>query len=158
MGYPELTASIWFSLSGPAGVAPEIVSRLNAEVRRALQAPDVRERLRPEASSRGDLDPRQIHGVRGLGAQSAGGRSCAPRAPRRTDSRNTIEELTMLTQEQNEQLTRTDRGTLMGDLFRRYWIPALHAWEIAEPDCAPVRVQIMGEKLVAFRAARGASE
>ena len=31
----------------------------------------------------------------------------------------------MLTQEQNEQLTRTDRGTLMGDLFRRYWIPAV---------------------------------
>jgi len=61
----------------------------------------------------------------------------------------------MLTQEQNEQLTRTDRGTLMGDLFRRYWIPALHAWEIAEPDCAPVRVQIMGEKLVAFRDSEG---
>src|SRR5438034_526312 len=61
----------------------------------------------------------------------------------------------MLTQEQNEQLTRTDRGTLMGDLFRRYWIPALHSWEIAQPDCAPVRVQIMGEKLVAFRDREG---
>src|SRR6266850_1809607 len=61
----------------------------------------------------------------------------------------------MLTQEQNEQLTRTDRGTLMGDLLRRYWIPALHSWEIAEPDCAPVRVQIMGEKLVAFRDSEG---
>ncbi|HEY6720910.1 MAG TPA: Rieske 2Fe-2S domain-containing protein, partial [Burkholderiales bacterium] len=61
----------------------------------------------------------------------------------------------MLTQEQNEQLTRTDRGSLMGDLFRRYWIPALHSWEIAEPDGAPVRVQIMGEKLVAFRDSKG---
>src|SRR6266704_1459759 len=61
----------------------------------------------------------------------------------------------MLTQEQNEQLTRTGRGTLMGDLFRRYWIPALHGWEVAEPDCAPVRVQIMGEKLVAFRDSEG---
>src|SRR5438477_6714706 len=61
----------------------------------------------------------------------------------------------MLTQEQNDQLTRTGRGTLMGDLFRRYWIPALHSWEIAEPDCAPVRVQIMGEKLVAFRDSEG---
>ena len=46
----------------------------------------------------------------------------------------------MLTTEQNEQLTRTGRGTLMGDLFRRYWIPALHGWEIAEPDSPPVRV------------------
>jgi phthalate 4,5-dioxygenase oxygenase subunit len=61
----------------------------------------------------------------------------------------------MLTQEQNDQLTRTDRGTLMGDLFRRYWIPALHAWEIAERDCPPVRVQLLGEKLVAFRDSEG---
>src|SRR6267142_4623371 len=60
LGYPELTASIWFSLSGPAGVAPEIVSRLNVEVRRALQAPDVRERLRPEGIEPGDLDPQQF--------------------------------------------------------------------------------------------------
>ena len=61
----------------------------------------------------------------------------------------------MLTQEQNDQITRTDRGTLMGDLFRRYWIPALHAWEVAERDGPPVRVQIMGEKLVAFRDTEG---
>jgi tripartite-type tricarboxylate transporter receptor subunit TctC len=60
LGYPELTASIWFSLSGPAGIAPEIVSRLNAEVRRTLQAADVRERLRPEGIEPGDLDPRQF--------------------------------------------------------------------------------------------------
>jgi tripartite-type tricarboxylate transporter receptor subunit TctC len=60
LGYPELTASIWFSLSGPAGLPPEIVGRLNAEVRRALQLPDVRERLRPEGIEAGDLDPQQF--------------------------------------------------------------------------------------------------
>jgi tripartite-type tricarboxylate transporter receptor subunit TctC len=60
LGYPELTASIWFSLSGPAGISPEIVGRLNAEVRRVLQSPDVRERLRPEGIEPGDLDPRQF--------------------------------------------------------------------------------------------------
>ncbi|HVQ60876.1 MAG TPA: tripartite tricarboxylate transporter substrate binding protein [Burkholderiales bacterium] len=60
LGYPELTASIWFSLSGPAGVSPEIVNRLNAEVRRTLQLPDVRERLRPEGIEPGDLDPQQF--------------------------------------------------------------------------------------------------
>src|SRR5207247_4740835 len=63
MGYPELTASIWFSLSGPAGIAPEIVSRLNAEVRRALQAFEVGERLRPEGIEPGDLDSRQLAAV-----------------------------------------------------------------------------------------------
>ena len=60
LGYPELSASIWFSLSGPAGISPEIVNRLNAEVRRALQLPDVRERLRPEGIEPGDLDPQQF--------------------------------------------------------------------------------------------------
>jgi len=60
LGYPELSASIWFSLSGPAGISPEIVNRLNAEVRRALRLPDVRERLRPEGIEPGDLDPQQF--------------------------------------------------------------------------------------------------
>lgn len=57
----------------------------------------------------------------------------------------------MLTQEQNERLVRTNRGTEMGTLLRRYWIPALLAEEIPEPDCPPVRVQLLGEKLIAFR-------
>jgi tripartite-type tricarboxylate transporter receptor subunit TctC len=48
MGYKDLVATIWFSLSGPAGMPAEIVERLNAEVRKALDAPDTRERLRPE--------------------------------------------------------------------------------------------------------------
>jgi phthalate 4,5-dioxygenase len=61
----------------------------------------------------------------------------------------------MLTKEQNDQLVKTGPGTLMGDLFRRYWIPALHAWEIAERDCPPVRLQLLGEKLVAFRDSEG---
>jgi nitrite reductase/ring-hydroxylating ferredoxin subunit len=53
--------------------------------------------------------------------------------------------------ERNEELTRTGPGTLMGDLFRRYWIPALLAEELAEPDGPPVRVQLLSEKLVGFR-------
>ena len=57
----------------------------------------------------------------------------------------------MLRMEQNEELVRTGPGTLMGDYFRRYWIPALHDHELPVPDCAPVRVRLLGEKLVAFR-------
>lgn len=59
MGYPELVATIWFGLSGPAGMPQDIVQRLNTEVRRALQLPDVRERLRPEGIEPGNLDPQQ---------------------------------------------------------------------------------------------------
>ena len=61
----------------------------------------------------------------------------------------------MLTQEQNDALTQTGAGTLMGDLLRRYWIPALHAFELPEPDCPPVRVKLLGEPLLAFRDTQG---
>ena len=57
-GFPDLVANIWFSLSGPAALSPEIVNRLNSEVRRALQLPDVRARLRPEGIEPGTLDPK----------------------------------------------------------------------------------------------------
>jgi len=56
LGYPQLVASIWFSLSGPAGMSADIVTRLNTEVRRILQLPDVRERLRPDGIEPGTLD------------------------------------------------------------------------------------------------------
>jgi tripartite-type tricarboxylate transporter receptor subunit TctC len=51
---------VWFALSGPPGIAPEIVSRLNAEVRHVLQLPDVRERLRAQAIEPGTLDPKEF--------------------------------------------------------------------------------------------------
>ena len=57
-GFPDLVASIWFSLSGPAALPPDIVNRLNSEVRRVLQLPDVRARLRPEGIEPGNLDPK----------------------------------------------------------------------------------------------------
>jgi tripartite-type tricarboxylate transporter receptor subunit TctC len=55
-GYRDLVAVIWFSLSGPAGMPKDVVGKLNAEVRRILQLPDVRERLRPEGIEPGTLD------------------------------------------------------------------------------------------------------
>jgi phenylpropionate dioxygenase-like ring-hydroxylating dioxygenase large terminal subunit len=61
----------------------------------------------------------------------------------------------MTTREQNDVLCLTGPGTPMGDLFRRYWIPALLASEIPEPDCPPVRVKLMSERLLAFRDSDG---
>ena len=46
-------------------------------------------------------------------------------------------------------------ATAMGDTMRRYWLPALLAQEIAEPDGPPVRVRLLGESLVAFRDSDG---
>jgi len=61
----------------------------------------------------------------------------------------------MLSREDNELLTRVDQGTPMGTTMRRYWIPALLARELPEPDCPPVRVRLLGEDLVAFRDTQG---
>src|ERR1700694_1587668 len=61
----------------------------------------------------------------------------------------------MTTREQNDFLTLTGPGTPMGALMRRYWIPALLASEIPEPDCPPVRVKLLGERLIAFRDSQG---
>jgi nitrite reductase/ring-hydroxylating ferredoxin subunit len=61
----------------------------------------------------------------------------------------------MLTREENDLLTRTGPGTPMGTLMRRYWIPALFSSQIAEPDGPPVRVKLLGERLVAFRDTEG---
>lgn len=60
LGYPQLVATVWFSLSGPPGLPAEIVQRLNAEVRRILQLPEVRERLRPQGIEPPTLDPREF--------------------------------------------------------------------------------------------------
>jgi phthalate 4,5-dioxygenase oxygenase subunit len=61
----------------------------------------------------------------------------------------------MLTPQENERLTRVGPGTIMGETFRRYWIPALLSEELSEPDGAPVRVRLLCEDLVAFRDTAG---
>ncbi|MPZ49498.1 MAG: Rieske 2Fe-2S domain-containing protein [Dehalococcoidia bacterium] len=61
----------------------------------------------------------------------------------------------MLTEEQNDTLTRVGPGTPMGDLMRRYWIPAILEWEVPEPDSPPVIIKLLGEELVAFRQTDG---
>ena len=44
-----------------------------------------------------------------------------------------------------ETLVRTNGGTPMGNLMRRYWVPVLLSSEIAEKDGPLVRVKILGE-------------
>jgi phthalate 4,5-dioxygenase len=61
----------------------------------------------------------------------------------------------MLSAHDDELLTRTGRGTPMGALFRRFWVPVLLAREVPEPDGPPVRVTVLGEELAAFRDSSG---
>ncbi|MGH8681357.1 MAG: Bug family tripartite tricarboxylate transporter substrate binding protein [Burkholderiales bacterium] len=55
-GYPELVATVWFSLSGPAGLPPPIVAKLNAEVRDILKLPEIRQRLQSDGIEPNELD------------------------------------------------------------------------------------------------------
>jgi phthalate 4,5-dioxygenase oxygenase subunit len=61
----------------------------------------------------------------------------------------------MLTQTENDLLCRIEGDAPMGQLMRRHWVPALLSEQVAKPDGAPVRVQLFGEKLVAFRDSNG---
>jgi len=61
----------------------------------------------------------------------------------------------MLKPEQNDLLTQTGPGTPMGQLFRRYWQPALLSEELALADGAPVRLQLLSERMIAFRDSAG---
>jgi len=57
----------------------------------------------------------------------------------------------MLSREDNDMLTQVGPDTPMGNLMRRFWMPVLLSQEIAEPDCTPVRIRLLGEPLIAFR-------
>src|SRR5215212_2411865 len=54
-----------------------------------------------------------------------------------------------------ELLTQTGPGTPMGNMFRRFWLPALVSDELPQPDCPPVRLTVLNEKLVGFRDSDG---
>src|SRR6266567_1050043 len=55
----------------------------------------------------------------------------------------------------NKFLTRVGPGTPMGELMRRYWIPAAFSQHIPQTDGPPVRVRLLGENLVLFRDTQG---
>ena len=60
----------------------------------------------------------------------------------------------MLSMDSNDILTRVGPGTPMGDLMREYWIPACLPQEL-ERDATPMRLKLLGEKLIAFRDSSG---
>ena len=55
---------------------------------------------------------------------------------------------------ESEQLTRIGPGSMMGDLMRQYWLPAVKSSELAAGG-DPLRLMLLGEKLIAFRDSNG---
>ena len=60
LGYPELVATTWFGLSGPAGMQKDIVERLNREVIKVLAQPRVQKQMQQEALLTRPMTPQQF--------------------------------------------------------------------------------------------------
>jgi phthalate 4,5-dioxygenase len=60
----------------------------------------------------------------------------------------------MTTAIEGQQLTQTGPGTMMGELMRQYWIPAALSSELSA-DGPPLRLMLLGERLIAFRDSAG---
>jgi phthalate 4,5-dioxygenase len=61
----------------------------------------------------------------------------------------------MLIRRDNEYITQTSAGTPVGELFRRFWLPALVPSELPGPDSPPIRLKLLNERLIAFRDTTG---
>ena len=60
----------------------------------------------------------------------------------------------MLTQEENDLITRTGPDTPCGEVLRRYWQPTALSEEVA-PGAPPLPIRLLGEDLVLFRDDQG---
>ncbi|MDB5070528.1 MAG: MarR family transcriptional regulator [Candidatus Eremiobacteraeota bacterium] len=60
----------------------------------------------------------------------------------------------MLSRQENDRLTQVVNAP-MGQMMRRYWVPACLGEEVAERDGTPLRVRIFGQPLVVFRDSGG---
>jgi tripartite-type tricarboxylate transporter receptor subunit TctC len=60
LGYPELVATTWFALSGPAGMPKDITQRLNREIIKILERPNVRQHLAQEAMLTEPMTPEEF--------------------------------------------------------------------------------------------------
>ncbi len=62
-GVPGYDADAWFGLFVPAGTSKDIILKLNAEVMKGLQAPDMRERLRSFGATAGSGTPEHFNAL-----------------------------------------------------------------------------------------------
>jgi tripartite-type tricarboxylate transporter receptor subunit TctC len=60
LGYPELVATTWFALSGPAGLPPGIVARINHEIVNAMDRPQMRTLIATDAIETKAMSPAEV--------------------------------------------------------------------------------------------------
>jgi tripartite-type tricarboxylate transporter receptor subunit TctC len=60
LGYPELVVRTWYGLSGPAGLPPDMVERMNQVVNKAMELPKVKALLAGEAVETRAMTPAEF--------------------------------------------------------------------------------------------------
>jgi len=60
LGYPDMVATTWFSLSGPKGMPDDIVQKLNQAVEKAKTNPDVQKRMALEGMETEKMSPAEF--------------------------------------------------------------------------------------------------
>lgn len=58
--YPGFEVTAWYAIFGPAGMPSGVVARLNSEVRKAVESPDLRERLQSLGASPTSSSPDEL--------------------------------------------------------------------------------------------------
>jgi hypothetical protein len=61
----------------------------------------------------------------------------------------------MYLRDTTESLARIGPGTPMGEVLRRFWVPALLVGDVADNGGPPVKLRLFGEDLLAFRDVHG---
>jgi len=85
LGYPDMVATTWFSVSGPPKMPPAIVNKLHAEIQKALDHPALRQKLALEQMETEKMSPEEFTKLvqseigkwgplaKAIGAQGSGG-------------------------------------------------------------------------------------
>lgn len=60
LGYPDMVATTWFAVAGPAGVPIQIAQKLNQEIIKALETPTVRQRFKTEEIETERMTPDEL--------------------------------------------------------------------------------------------------
>jgi tripartite-type tricarboxylate transporter receptor subunit TctC len=60
LGHDDFVATGWYSLSGPAGLAPDVVAGVNREIIRAMDRPQVRRQIEQDAIETRAMTPAEL--------------------------------------------------------------------------------------------------
>ena len=60
LGHADMTSGSWFAISGPANLPTPIVSKLNREIRKIVQEPDIRHRLERDTFESRDMSVEEL--------------------------------------------------------------------------------------------------